>query len=152
MVQFNYNVGGVKLKMFFRRYTFLIVTGVESILVGLSFLVHPYFKDDATKPVLHAFSFFGGPWGSMILILTGFLLLVVGLLRTHRYHLDQIVLALGTGVWLALFMAYLVQDMVNPFLPPFSAGTVLIGFVVVRLLIESSLSSISSDDNGGNNE
>ena len=88
----------------------------------------------------------------MILILTGFLLLVVGLLRTHRYHLDQIVLALGTGVWLALFMAYLVQDMVNPFLPPFSAGTVLIGFVVVRLLIESSLSSISSDDNGGNNE
>ena len=88
----------------------------------------------------------------MILILTGFLLLVVGLLRTHRYHLDQIVLSLGTGVWLALFMAYLVQDMVNPFLPPFSAGTVLIGFVVVRLLIESSLSSINSFDKGGKNE
>lgn len=138
--------------MFFRRYTFLVVTGVESILVGLSFLVHPTFKDDVTKPVLHAFSFFGGPWGSMVLILTGFLLLVIGLLRTHRYHLDQIVLALGTGVWLAFFMAYLVQDMVNPFQAPFSAGTVLIGFVVVRLLVESSLSSISSFDKGGKNE
>lgn len=152
MVQLYYNVGGVILEMFFRRYTFLIVTGVESILVGLSFLVHSAFKDDATKSVLHAFSFFGGLWGSMILILTGFLLLVVGLLRTHHYHLDQIVMALGTGVWLALFMADLVQDMVKPFLPSFSAGTVLIGFVVVRLLIESSLSSINSSNNGGNNE
>ena len=138
--------------MFFRRYTFLVVTGVESILVGLSFLVHPIFKDDVTKPILHVFSFFGSSWGSTVLILTGVLLLVVGLLRTHRYHLDQIALALGTGVWLAFFMAYLVQDMVNPLGFHFSAGTVLIGFVVVRLLIESSLSSVHSFDEGGKNE
>ena len=138
--------------MFFRRYTFLIITGVESILVGLSFLVHPTFKDDVTKPVLHAFSFFGSSWGSMVLILTGVLLLVVGLLKTNRYHLDQIVLALGTGVWLALFMTYLVLDVFNPYNFGFSADTVLIGFVVVRLLVESSLSSVNSFGEGGKNE
>ena len=138
--------------MFFRRYNFLVITGVESILVGLSFLIHPIFKDDVTKPILHAFSFFGSSWGSMVLILTGVLLLIAGLLQTHRYHLDQIVLALGTGVWLAFFMAYLVQDMVNPIGFHFSADTVLIGFVVVRLLVESSLSSVHSSGEGGKNE
>lgn len=134
--------------MFFRRYTFLVITGVESILVGLSFLIHPFFKDDVTKPVLHAFSFFGGPWGSLVLILTGILLLVVGLLQTHRYHLDQIALAFGTGVWLAFFMTYLVQDSVTPFGFNLSTDTVLIGCVVVRLLIESSLSSINFVEGG----
>lgn len=134
--------------MFFRRYTFLVITGVESILVGLSFLIHPFFKDDVTKPVLHAFSFFGGPWGSLVLILTGILLLVIGLLKTHRYHLDQIALALGTGVWLAFFMTYLVQDFVTPFGLNLSTDTVLIGCVVARLLIESSLSSINFVEGG----
>ena len=134
--------------MFFRRYTFLIVTGVESILVGLSFLIHPFFKDDATKPVLHAFSFFGGSWGSIVLILTGIMLLVAGLLHTHRYYLDKIALALGTGVWLAFFMTYLVQDVFNPFSFNLSTDTVLTGFVVVRLLIESSLSSVDFYEGG----
>lgn len=122
-----------------------MITGVESILVGLSFLIYPRFTDNPAKPVLHAFSFFGSATGAWVLVSLGFVMLFVGMLKVKKYHIDQAVLSIGTGLWLAYFMTYLVQDFSAPTGPQLSTYTVLIGFVVVRLLVESSL--YVSDEN-----
>lgn len=120
-----------------QRYKELIITGFETFIIGLILSFKNGFVDDPHQPLVHASYVLDDIHWYLFMIIVGVLMIIIGMLRINKYYLDVVVTSIATGIWLAYFSAFLVQDFVRGPQPILNPSTVFIGFVVVRLLITS---------------
>lgn len=119
-----------------KRNIFLTITGLETLLVGIFLGIQKdALLDDPHDRFVHLTYYMGNmPW-SIILITAGLATIAIGLSSFDKWHLQSVTLILMSAVWCAYFVVFLVQDL--HFSQPLHLGTVLVGMVFLRILVEA---------------
>lgn len=118
-----------------KRNHFTLVTGLETLLLGAYLIyVNNVFKEPPTDHLRHIVQHAQDPYLSIMLVAVGTLALVVAVLDTNKYRAKRIALVLMVLVWSAYFVLFMWHDLHTP--GPLKFGTLLIGFVLVRLFAE----------------
>ena len=119
-----------------KRNIFLTITGLETLLVGIFLGIQRHILlDDPHDGFVHITHYMGNMSWSIILITAGLATIAIGLSNFDKWHLQSVALILMSAVWCAYFVVFLVQDL--HFSQPLHLGTVLVGMVFLRILVEA---------------
>lgn len=119
-----------------KRNIFLTITGLETLLVGIFLGTQKHtLLDDPHDGFVHITHYMGNVSWSIILITAGLATIAIGLSNFDKWHLQSVALILMSAVWCAYFVVFLVQDL--HFSQPLHLGTVLVGMVFLRILVEA---------------
>lgn len=116
----------------------LIISGFETLFLG-AYLI--YVQNLFTVPPrrMHRFGQIAmhaqDPMLAVILIVVGSFAVVVGLWNVREFFVNRVTLVAMIGVWSAYFVVFFWHDLNRP--GPLGFATILIGFVIVRLFVES---------------
>lgn len=113
----------------------MMITGVETLLLGMYLIyVSNVFQEPPTDHFRHIVQHAQDPYLSVMLVTVGTIALVVAVLDTNKFRAKRIALVAMVMVWAAYFMLFLWHDFNTP--GPLKFGTLLIGFVLLRLFLE----------------
>lgn len=118
-----------------KRNINLLITAIETVILGFVLIFnHPDF-DDPHRPILHMIdAFCSWPACAFLLVLGGgALALTIG--NYHKHYADFSANVIMGALWMAYFVAFLVQDAFSKL--SLSVDTVMIGFVVIRIFIDA---------------
>lgn len=119
-----------------KRNIFLTITGLETLLVGIFLgIQNDALLDDPHDRFVHFTYYMGNMTWSIILIIAGLATIAIGLSNCNKWHLQSAALILMSAVWCAYFVVFLVQDL--HFSQPLHLGTILVGMVFLRILVEA---------------
>ncbi len=118
----------------------LVISGLETLFLGAYLIyVQNLFKltstDPRTRHMSHLMMHAQDPLLSVLLICVGMLAILVGLWDVHHFLAQRVALVAMIGVWVAYFVVFFWHDVSRP--GPLGFATILIGFVILRLFIES---------------
>lgn len=118
-----------------KRNLDLMITAIETVILGFVLIFnHPDF-DDPRRPVLHAINVFRSWPACAILLIIGIAVLILTISNYHNHYADFSANVIMGALWMAYFMAFLVQDAFSKL--SLSVDTVMIGFVVVRIFLDA---------------
>lgn len=118
-----------------RRNYFMMITGVQTLALG-AYLIYTanVFKEPPTDHLRHIIQHAQDPYLGILLVSVGTLAVAVAILDTNKYRAKRFALVAMVMVWTAYFALFVWHDMHVP--GPMKFGTILIGFVLVRLFVE----------------
>lgn len=120
------------------RHVNMLTNSLETTAVGIILMINrSAIKDDPHNHVVHAVHAFGGVNWVAILITAGVIGIILSLFQVEKWHLDAVILSVYGGLWLAYFVAFLVQDLHFRGGGQIQVGTVLSFFVFIRVLIDA---------------
>lgn len=120
------------------RHVNMLIDSLETVAAGLVMLINrSMFKDDPHNHVVHIVHGLGGVNWTLILITAGLIGIVLSLFQVEKWHADAILLSVYGGLWLAYFIAFLIQDLHFRGGGHLQMGTALSLFVFIRILVEA---------------
>ncbi|WP_334427253.1 MULTISPECIES: hypothetical protein [unclassified Levilactobacillus] len=118
-----------------RHNHFMLVTGLETLLLGAYLIyVANVFKEPISDHFHHIIQHAQDPYVSILLIIVGTLAVIVAVLDVHQFRARRVALVAMVMVWSVYFILFMWHDFHTP--GPMKFGTILIGFVLVRLFAE----------------
>lgn len=113
----------------------LITLGLETLALGIYFMVHHPFHDNPHNFAVHASFLLPSPFWLLIVLVLGLTALLVGLTEQWRFWLDSMILIVMGAVWAVNAVALAVQD--YHFSHSANLSTVLAVFVVIKVFTSS---------------
>lgn len=92
------------------------------------------FKEPAPDHFRNVIQHAQDPYVAILLVVVGTLAVTVAILDVHQFKAKRIALVTMVMVWSSYFILFLWRDYHTP--GPLKFGTILIGFVLVRLFAE----------------
>lgn len=118
-----------------KRNHFMLVTGLETLLLGAYLIyVANVFKEPAPDHFRHVIQHAQDPYIAILLVVVGTLAITVAVLDVHQFKAKRVALVTMVMVWASYFILFMWHDCHTP--GPLKFGTILIGFVLVRLFVE----------------
>lgn len=117
-----------------KRNLDLMITSIETMVLGVALVFnHPY--DDPTRPVFHAVNVLKSwPMCASLLVLGG-AVLILTICNYHKHFADFVATVLMAALWMAYLVSFFVQDALLR--STVSVATFLIGFVLIRILLDA---------------
>jgi len=116
-----------------KRNHFMLVTGLETLFLG-AFLIYVANVFKETDRFHHIIQHAQDPYVSILLIVVGTLAIIVAVLDVRQFRARRMALVAMVMVWSVYFILFMWHDFHTP--GPMKFGTILIGFVLVRLFAE----------------
>lgn len=114
----------------------MIISGLETLVLGLYLIyVQNLFGDHRPDMIHRIFHHAQDPWMAGMLIVIGTYAITVALLDVNQFMAKRVALTLMSSVWVAYLVIFTWRDLNGH--GPVGIGTILIGFVLVRLLLEA---------------
>lgn len=122
----------------FKQNHQLVISGLETLFLGAYliyvqnlFTVPPTRMHEFGQIAVHA----QDPLLSVLLICVGICAVMVGIWNVRQFYAKRFALVSMIAVWVAYFVVFFWHDVNRP--GPLGFATILIGFVIIRLFIES---------------
>lgn len=116
-----------------KRNHFMLVTGLETLFLG-AFLIYVANVFKEPDRFHHIIQHAQDPYVSILLIVVGTLAIMVAVLDVRQFRARRMALVAMVMVWSVYFILFMWHDFHTP--GPMKFGTILIGFVLVRLFAE----------------
>lgn len=120
------------------RYFQQIVTGFETLTVGIFLGLQPaFYHDDPKDRFVHILSQMSDPYWSIFLIIVGVVTIIFGFIR-GRNLIHQLLNILLGACWMSYLVFFFIQD--THFGPAIHLGTILAAYVLVRIFVDAYVS------------
>ncbi|MCT2881905.1 hypothetical protein [Lentilactobacillus buchneri] len=124
----------------FKQNHQLVISGLETLFLGAYLIyVQNFFQltthDPRAQHWSHIMMHAQDPLLSVLLICVGMFAILVGIWNIHYLYAQRVALVSMIGVWTAYFVVFFWHDVSRP--GPLGFATILIGFIIVRLFVES---------------
>ena len=114
---------------------FIIISGLETLLLG-SYLLYVANLFTDKLPLYdhfhHIIQHAQDPWLAIILVVIGTFAIMIALFDLNKFRVRLIAITSMTMIWSVYFVVFLVHDVYSP--EHIGFGTILVGFVVIRLI------------------
>lgn len=121
-----------------KRNHFMIISGLETLVLG-AYLIYTQNIFMPHKPhpheMDHIMQHAQDPWVAIVLVCIGMLAIMAGLWNVSRFSARRISLVAMVATWSMYFVAFIYHDLSHP--GPIGLGTLLIAFILIRLLAEA---------------
>lgn len=118
-----------------KRNIDLMITAIETTILGFVLIFNRPDFDDPRRPVLHAINVFRSWPACASLLIIGIAVLILTISNYHKHYADFMANIVMGALWMGYFVSFLVHDFFVK--TSVSVDTVLIGFVFVRVVLDA---------------